>query len=257
MGTSTWHRSPATPEWNLVRELYAQPDPSPREVVSRIVGALDPATRAGMSDPAVVTCLGVLVTGTQQVASDGLAPVLSALGVQQEPAAIRVAAGLRARAEHLIAEQQCASRFGDLALEALGTTSLALASLQAEGAGLLEIPLVAVEASLKSLVQHNELHEVAETFVGHELDRTFRHFVSRDLEDFVGGAGVPTVAHANRLEDAVALCCREGCASVELGEYEDMLAQASRLDAAARVQELAPVLRAGIAQGLSMLGGGD
>ncbi len=210
-----------------------------------------------MSDPAVVTCLGVLVGGAQQVARDGLPSVLSALGVQREPAAVQVAAGLRARAEQVIAEQQYASRFGDLALEALGTTALALASLQAEGSGILEVPLVVVEASLKSLAEHNELHEVAETFVGHKLDRTFRHFVSRDLEDFVGGVGVPTVAHANRLEDAVAAYCRQGCAAVELGGYEDMLGQASKLDAVARVQELTPVLSAGIAQGLSMLGGGE
>lgn len=256
MGTSTWHRSPATPEWDRVRELYAQPEPAPREVVSRIVAALDPATRVGMSDPAVVTCLGVLVAGTQQVASDGLATTLAALGVGTEDAALGIAAGLRTRAEQLIAEQQYASRFGDLAVTAMGTTALALASLQAEDAGLLRIPLPVVEASYASLARSDKLHEVADAFVGHDLDRTFRQLVSRDANEFVGGVGLPTVGHLSRLQDAVAAYCREGCAAVELRAYEHILRQANRLDAAARVRELTPVMAAGVSQGLAILGEG-
>ena len=159
-----------------------------RDIVRGVVAALDPETRAGMSDPAVVTCLGVLVEGTQRVGTAGLAPTLTALGVAETPAAVQMAAGLRARAEQLITEQHCASRFGDLAVEAMGSTALALASLQAEGAGLLELPLATVEASFASLAGGHQLHRVARTFVGHKLDRTFRFFVSRDLADFVGFA---------------------------------------------------------------------
>lgn len=253
MGTSTWHRSPATPEWERVRELYAQPDPSPREVVSRIVAALDPTTRAGMSDPAVVTCLGVLVEGTQRVAGDGLAATLAALGAGTEPAAVQLAAGLRTRADQLIAQHQYASRFGDLGLEALGNTALALAALEAEGAGLLAIPLSVAEASLASLARSDRLHQAASAFVAHDLDRTFRQFVARDLGEFVGGLGLPTVNDANLLEDAVAAHCRECAAAVELSDYESLLRRAETLDPVVRVSELTPLMASGISQGLSIL----
>jgi hypothetical protein len=253
MGTSTWHRSPATPEWDRVRELYAQPDPSPREIVSRIVAALDPQTRAGMSDPAVVTCLGVLIEGAQQVDRDGLPAALEALGAGTESPAVQLAGGLRTRAERLIAEHQYASRFGDLALEAMGTTALALASLHAEGAGLLDIPLAVVEASIVSFPRNHELYRAAQAFVAHDLDRTFRQFVSRDVQEFVGGPGLPTVGDANLLEDAVARYCRERAAAVRLAEHEALLRRTEQLDPQERVSQFTPLMAGGVAQGLSIL----
>jgi len=236
-----------------VRELYSRPEPSPREIVRAIVAALDPETRTGMSDPAVVTCLGVLIEGTQQVAAQGLPATLAALGVGQEPVAVQMAAGLRSRAQQLITQQRWASRPGDLAVEAIGTTALALAALQAEGVGFLEVQLAAVQTGLTSLAQTDRLHEVAELFVGHKLDRAFRHFVARDLQEFVGGVGVPTVSHANRLEDAVAAHCREGCAALDLGEYEQVVRRVHTLDAPGRVRELTPVMAQGVYQGLTIL----
>jgi len=206
-----------------------------------------------MSDPAVVTCLGVLVEGTRWVATDGLAVTLAGMGLGTEPAAVQMAAGLHARAQRIIAEQQYASRLGDLALEALGTTALVLASLEAEGAGLLEIPLSVVEASFASLANNDELHQAAEAFVGYDLDRTFRHLMSRDVQDFVGGAALPTVGHVHRLENAVAAYCHEQAAAVELSDFEAVLRRTERLDPGERVDELTQVMAAGISQGLSVL----
>jgi hypothetical protein len=256
MGTSTWHRSPETEAWKRVRELYAQPDPSPEQVVSRIVAALEPQTRAGMSDGAVTTCLGTLVEGVQRVDRAGIAATLSDLGVGSEPPAIQMAAGLRGRAEQTIAAEGLASRYGDLALEAVGTTALALATLSTSGAGIMDVPLAVAEDNFASRSRENRLHELAALFVGHDLDRTFRYFVARDLADFIGGEGVPSISHANRLEDAVAAHCPGAWSELSLSEYEDQLGSVIDHAPVERVELLSPVMAAGVGRGLDLLAAG-
>lgn len=256
MGTSTWHRSPETEAWRRVRELYARPDPSPAEVVSRIVAALDPATRVGMSDPAVATCLGTVVEAPQLVGRQGLGATLDALGVGREPAAVQLAAGLRSRAEMLIAREGYASRFGDLSLEAVGTSALALAALSGDDAGILSLTSEAVECSLAQYEHDRGLAEAASLFVGHDLDRTFRYFVARDLGDFIGGEGLPTVSHANRFEDAVAAHCRDTWRALSLAEFEPRLSTVVDVSPARRPELLGPVMAAGIEQGLALLAAG-
>lgn len=251
MGTSTWHRSPETEEWRRVREIYAQPDPSPREVVARIVAALDAPTRAGLADAAVATCLGTLVEGAQRVATDGLAATLDHLGVGRA-----LAAGLRDRAQRLVATEAVASRFGDLALEAVGTTALSIATLSTAGSGVLELPLAVAEANFAGFHREGRLHQVAALFVGHELDRAFRYFVARDVGEFVGGAGLPTVSHASRLEDAVGAHCRDAWRALEIADYEQALTPILHTPPPQRVPLLTPLLRAGVDQGLSALAAG-
>ncbi len=256
MGTSTWQRSPETEAWKWVRELYAQPDPSPAQVVSRIVAALEPQTRAGMSDAAATTCLATVVEGVQRVDRDGIEVTLTDLGVGTEPAAVQMAAGLRGRAQQTIAAEGYASRFGDLALEAVGTTTLALTTLSTSGAGIMEVPLAVAESNFGRCSREDRLHELAALFVGHELDRTFRYFVARDLPDFIGGEGVPSVSHANRLEDAVAAHCRDAWKDVTLSEYEDQLGRVIDHSPAERVELLSPVMAAGVGRGLDLLAAG-
>jgi hypothetical protein len=256
MGTSTWHRSPETEAWKRVRELYAQPDPSPEQVVSRIVAALEPETRAGMSDAAVTTCLGTMVDGVQQVDRHGIEQALTGLGVGREPVAVQMAAGLRGRAEQTIAGQGFASRYGDLALEAVGTTALAVATLSTSGAGIMEVPLHLAERNFAHYSREDNLHELAALFVGHDLDRSFRYFVARDVADFIGGEGIPSVSHANRLEDAVAAHCRDAWSELALAEWEDRLGSVAERSPAERVELLSPVMAAGVDQGLDLLAAG-
>jgi len=256
MGTSTWQRSPETEAWKRVRELYSRPDPSPAEVVSRIVAALEPETRAGMSDAAVTTCLGTLVEGVELVEEGGLEHALDNLGVGREPAAVQMAAGLRGRAERAIADEGFASRFGDLGLEAVGTTALAVATLSTSGAGIMELPLAIAEQNFAQFGQENRLHELAALFVGHDLDRSFRYFVARDVADYVGGEGIPSVSHANRLEDAVAAHCRDAWSRLALDEYEDRLRSTNDRTPRERVELLTPVMAAGVGRGLDLLAAG-
>lgn len=256
MGTSTWHRSPETEEWRHVRELYAQANPAPRDVVARIVAALDGETRAGLADPAVATCLGTLVEGAQLVAAEGMPATLERLRGGREPAALQMAAGLRDRAQRLVAAQGLASRFGDLALDAVGATALALATRHSVDADVMVVPSAVAEANFAGFARDERLHELAARFIGHELDRAFRYFVARDLGEFVGGPGLPTVGPAGRLEDAVAAHCRDTWRALDLGAYESALAPTLRTPPAERIALLGPVLQAGVGQGLSLLATG-
>ncbi len=255
MGTSTWHKSPATQEWDWVRELYAQPNPDPREVVRRIVAALDPETRERMKAPAVVTCLSVLLEGSQRVAEHGMTNTLAGLGVGTEPPALQMAAGLRNRAGQLIAQEEYASRFGDVALDAVGTTAMALATLDDAGASLLDIPLAVAEANFAGFDREERFPELAATFLRHDLDLAFRHFIARDMSNFIGGEGIPTVGHASRFEDAASRYCREGLDTLDLGRWSDALAESPSLTVPERVQVLTPVISAGIDAALGALGG--
>jgi hypothetical protein len=256
MGTSTYHRSPETEAWKRVRELYAQPDPSPSQVVSKIVAALEPETRSGMSDAAVATCLGTVVEGVQKVATGSLEQVLDQMGVGHSPAALQMASGLRGQAEREIATGGFASRFGDLALDAVGTTTLAVATLSTAGTGVMELPLPVAEDNFTRFGREENLHELAALFVGHDLDRTFRYFVARDMGDFVGGEGIPTVSHANRLEDAVAAHCRDTWDELRLDEFGDHLNSIRDRPASERAELLSPVMASGVGQALELLAAG-
>ena len=255
MGTSTWHRSPATQEWGRVRELYAQPNPDPREVVRRIVAALDPETVERMKAPAVVTCLSVLVEGSRRVAEHGLTNTLAGLGVETEPPVPQLAAGLRNRAGQLIAQEEYASRFGDLAMDAVGTTAMALATLDDSGSSLLDIPLAVAEANFAGFDRDGRLPELAATFLRHDLDHAFRHFIARDMSDFVGGEGIPTVGHASRFEDAASRYCRDGLETLDLQRWSDALAESPSLSVPERVQVLTPAISGGIDAAIVALGG--
>jgi hypothetical protein len=256
MGTSTWHRSPETEAWKRVRELYAQPEPSPQAVVARIVAALEPEARSGLSDAAASTCLGTLLEGVHSVEFTGMSRALEALGVGAEPPALQWAAGLRGRAERTIAAEGYASRFGDLALDAVGNAALAIATRSTTGAGIMSLSLPEVYVHISRLRRERGLHAAMSLFVGHDLDRTFRYFVARDIGDFIGGAGIPSVSHANRFEDAVAAHCRSAWEGLRLDEFEDDLRATFGLPPVERVATLSPMLATGIGQGLDLLGAG-
>ncbi len=230
MGTSSSHRSPATAEWEQVRELYRQPNPDPGQVVARIVGALDPATRADLAGPGVATCLGTLVTASQGVHRHGLLSILTDLGVGPEPAALQLAAGLRRRAQDEVIAASAASRFSELALDALGVTAMEAAAGD-QTAQLLALPVQQAQRHFASYAAEGRLHKLAGAFLGYDLDRVFRYYVSRDLSDFVGSDAFPHVGLAQQFLDRIGLHCRHTAEGMDLAAAEPFLQEAVTPDA--------------------------
>jgi len=253
MGTSTAHRSPATPEWERVRELYKQPNPVPGEVVGRIVAALSPETRQQMRGPSVAYDLDALLSGSYQVATQGLSEVLAGAQAFAAAPVVSLAALLRDQAQQRIIAAQVSSRFGELALDALSNTVMDVA---AGGRGLLQAQPAPVEANFGRYFTERNLTALGERFLGHDFDQVFRYFVARDIDDFVGTEAFPSVSHSSRLLDQVAQYCRDTTATVSLAGFESQLQESVQLTTAERIELLQPVIVEGIAAGLDVLAGG-
>jgi len=253
MGTSTAHRSPATPEWEQVRELYRQPNPLPGEVVGRIVAALSPETRQQMRGPSVAYDLDALLSGSYQVATQGLSELLAGAQAFAAAPAVSLAALLRDQAQQRIIEAQVSSRFGELALDALSNTVMDVA---AGGRGILRAELAQVEANFGRYFTERNLTALGERFLDHDFDQIFRYFVARDIGDFVGTEAFPSVSHSSRLLDEVARYCRDTTTAVSLAGFEDQLQESVQLTTVERIKLLEPVVAEGITAGLDVLAGG-
>lgn len=251
MGTSTSQRSPATMEWERVRELYRQPDPDPGEIASRIVAALDPQTRSQLAAPGVSCCLQSLL----QFSCDYDAGLVGwPAGLPSGPPLLALAQVLRERAEQRIAAGGLASRFADIGLHALGTCVLEAGAGDALGVFHLDLPHVS--GSLGAYAREGRLADLSLCYLAHDFDHLFRYFVSRDLSDFVGSAAVPNVASGALLRDAVTLHCRETVRRVQAQAHEPTLRHAMTLAAEDGQEHMHGVFREMIDDGLELLAAG-
>ncbi|MCX7599206.1 MAG: hypothetical protein N2512_10145 [Armatimonadetes bacterium] len=256
MGTSAAQRSPATPEWERVRELYRQPNPDPGQVVGTIVQALDAETRAQMSGPGVAVCLDTLLVGSRQVSQEGLPQYLKSLEVAEAgPPVLSLASGLRSASATRIALAHATSRFAELALDALAVTAMEAAAGDQAG-GLLNLDAATVEANFGGYASQGCLWQLSRAFLGHDLDRTFRYFVSRDLSDFVGTSSFPNVSAAQRFLDGVGHHCRNTTSVLDLAPSEPWLQEVLAAPEAGRLAAVQEFLGQMMTQGLGLLGAG-
>jgi hypothetical protein len=198
------------------------------------VSALDAETRRDLSGSGVACCLRTLLQASNAAAAGTLAILPGG------PALLTVSQVLREQAEREIASAGYASRFADIALNALGTATFEAAS--SGSSSVFDVSAEQVIASLSGYTNEHRLHDLSLCFVAHDFDHLFRHLVSRDTPDFVGSQGMPTIAHASQLRDAVAAYCRESVARVEAAGYEDRLAEALQAGPAQGQQTIEAVL---------------
>jgi hypothetical protein len=256
MGTSSSQRSPATPEWERVRELYRRPEPDPAQVAGAIVQALSPATQEDMSGPGVAVCLDTLLAASGEVAGRGLGPYLADLGTGAAgPPALALAAGLRAAGQDRIIATAAASRFAEIGVDALAVTAMDAASGH-EPAGLLGLSEAAVEASFGGYAAEGRLWELAQSFVGYDFDRAFRYFVARDLSDFVGTESFPHVGVAQVFLDDIGLHCRGAASRLDLAGREGFLRETLSASPEARLAPMQGFLGEALGAGLGLLGAG-
>ena len=253
MGTSSSHRSPSTREWERVRELYRQYNPNPLEVLSRIVSALDRPARAGLSDAATVCCLERLLNASAAAARGGLGELVSPGAPGPRAPAIGLAAGIKDDADRRISQRGVSSRYGDIALQALGSSILELAGQIGEGGGLQVAP-DRLQTHLAGFYAQSRLHSLTSTFLVHDFEHAFRYFVARDIPQFVGTEALPTVAESVQLQDRIAGTCRLVTGGVDLGDSEGETRGAlEQPDPEQRIRLLHGVLRDAVGRGLSAL----
>jgi hypothetical protein len=126
-----------------------------------------------------------------------------------------LAAALRACAARDIAGHREASRFGELALDALTVSALELAG-----------PGDAARVTLARYSEERRLAEAAGRFLAEDMAVAFRHFVERDLPAHVGGPRLRAAQDADRLADEVGEICRRTTLGVPLEGVEDDLRRA-------------------------------
>jgi hypothetical protein len=113
--------------------------------------------------------------------------------------------------------------FSDLALDALGTTIVGALSAGTDAA----YAIYDTPATLGVLGGAEGIHGLAHGFLTDDIDRCFRYFVTRDINDFIGTDALPTIAAAQSLADDVATHCRRIAAGVALDAHESRLREAA------------------------------
>lgn len=256
MGTSSSHRSPATPAWQQVRGLYSSANPDPAAVASRIVSALEAETRQDMVGPGVVTSLDALLGAAVGISRDGADYLRRLAPPSDQPVLLSLAEALRQEAEQEIASRQYASRFAEIGLNALGS-----AVLEAGAAGATR-PFSVTEQeltrNLATYAHEQRLSDLSVRFLAHDFDHLFRYFVSRDVADFIGGETLPSVADAARLRDRVADYCRQSVLQIGAAAYEEVLSRAmASAPGEGRAEKLTATLTALTEEGLQRLTTGE
>ena len=177
------------------------------------MAALAPATRQSMADSAVGRCLGTLTSAGAGVLAEpwSIDPSL--------PAAVDLAAALRAAAERDIARARVASRFGELGLDALSAAALDVAGEAPDAPE-------AVRAALAHYGEQRRLPDLARAFVAQDMAYAFRYFAERDVPPHLGGPRLRTVADATRLVDDIAGLCQSTTSSLEFSALEEQLGRA-------------------------------
>ncbi len=253
MGTSTYHRSPATPEWERVRELYLQPNPSPGEIVSRVTAALDATTKAGLSDRAVTTCLDTLLEAATITSHRGLGALLQAPAEGLLQPGLQVAGHLRNLADARIAETNTTSLFGELGLAALTVSVLDACGGPDRAA---DLGPANIEASLGAWEAQERLGDLAINFLGREMEHAYRYFVSRDLSDFVGSDSVPQITDCSRLLSEVGDYCRTTASSIHVPQLHLAITQIMELGMQERISRLQPLYAEAVNASLVALAAG-
>ena len=179
MGTSASQRSPRSREWDAVNETYRSPRFAPRQVLARIVGALDDEFRAGLSDAAAASCLATVMRASDRLGA-----------LADEGARIALARELREQADAAIERNKTHSRFGEIGLDAI-----------------VRVAMNASPAATRSPAA------TAQAFVSEYLARTVAYLASRDVPAHIGGPRLKDTADAaqfvRQLEDACEATLRE------------------------------------------------
>jgi hypothetical protein len=242
MGTSSSQPSPRNEEWRYVRDAYRDGIREPAEISRRIALAIGTPGRVAMAGAGPSTCLDSLLLGARGHSEDRSAP-----NTPQSP--LQTVARLRSDAEWRLAQEHRASRYTDFALDAL-----AVAATRALGIG---EDLAAPEAkSLSAYLEEERMHELAAEFLAADIDRCFRHFIARDISEFVGSDYLPTVGQAEGFAREIADFCSRATVGAICADDESRIQDAFRRSGdEERLTIVGELLRQGISRSLDRIAG--
>ena len=195
MGTSTVHRSPGTPRWRIVNNLYNDPTVPPERLLAEVFNAAEQYP-SGLADAAVLERVETLLHVTE--VGDWRGGTEAALTVARE--AVRTAQARALRSGHT-------SFFGDLADRAMHTT-LANAARDPNS---LSTPRAALSTFLRNLTAS-----------------AIDHVISRDLTAHLGGPRLSSATETLALRRTLAEQARAVATDARLSEALDAVVSAPR-----------------------------
>jgi hypothetical protein len=214
MGTSTVHRSPASPHWRLVNNLYRNPSVAPERLLAEVFRASEEPYVAGLSGPE---------------SSHGVTLLLGALGQQRATvtvsSALAMSRDLLARSRGTALHEGWSLFYGDLANRALHATILSAAP---------------ESASFRAPAN------IVRTFLGYLVATCIDHVVSRDLSAHYGEVVIHDASTALKLSATMKRVARNIASSPELStaieqaardpqaRWPEVVATAWRIGAAGR-----------------------
>lgn len=184
MGTSTVHRSPATPHWRVVNNLYRNPKVAAERLLAEVFRASEEPYVAGLRGPESSHSLTLLLDALSQ----HRAKITAAR-------ALEMSRDLVAQSRGVAVQEGWSSFYGDLATRALHATILSSA------------PESASSRSPASIVR---------TFLGHLVATCIDHVVSRDLSAHFGGEVIHNANTALKLSTRMKTAARNIASSPEL-----------------------------------------
>lgn len=167
MGTSTVHRSPGSPHWRVVNNLYGNPNVEPSRLLAEVFRASAEPYSEGLSGPETLHCVDLIL---RTFATSG--------SRISEPAALQISRSLLSESRLTATREGWSHFYGDMAHRAMHATVLSAASLSAS------------ERGPENLVRH---------FLGNLLATCVDHVVSRDLSAHLGERTLRTSSDALKL----------------------------------------------------------
>ena len=195
MGTSTVHRSPGTPRWRLVNNLYNDPTVSPERLLAEVFNAAEDYP-AGLADAAVLERVETLLQVTER--GDWRRSAEAALATAREA---------MHSAQTRALSSGYASFCGDLADRALHTTF----ARAARDPNSLSTPRAALSA-----------------FLRHLTVCAIDHVVSRDLTAHLGGPRLASTSEAFAMRRTLTEQARAVATDARLSEALDVAVSSPR-----------------------------
>lgn len=184
MGTSTVHRSPSTPHWRIVNNLYRDPNVTRERLLSEIFKAAAEPYAAALGGPEASNTLRIVLRALAEVPH-----------VRDRAAALALSRDLIAQSRGATLEQGWSPFYGDIANRALHATVLSAA-----------VTPVATKTQ----------PEIVRTFLGHLVATCIDHVVSRDLSGHLREPLISNATAALKLTAELKNAAREVTRSPDL-----------------------------------------
>jgi hypothetical protein len=191
MGTSTVHRSPPSPHWRVVNNLYDNPQVPRARLLAELFRAAASPYVGGLSGAETSRALHRALDSLRQRSGHGPTDALD------------LARTLITANRIATSNEGGSPFFGDLANRALHATVLALAG----------------ESSVSARL-------VVQTFLGQVVGTCIGHVVSRDVSAHIGKRGIPTAGAALKLSAELKAAAVLLAANPRLREVIDATAEA-------------------------------